>query len=525
MTASFLNILATLNNKLPRTNCMKKILLLFFITISSQSFAQNNSSKPLAKIVSKLTNGQADKVEAISPKQVAVSGFADIVEELLPAVVNISATQEIQSGSTSIDQTLLGDFPKSPLLDEFRNQLENQFRGQQGKKKVSSIGSGFIISKDGFIVTNSHVVDSTEEITISLNDGSKYKAKIIGIDKKTDLALLKINTDKELKFVKFGDSDKARIGDWIIIIGNPYGLGGSVSAGIVSARSRDISNGQSDDFIQTDAAINKGNSGGPMFNLKGEVIGISTAIFSPSGGNIGIGFARPSATASQVIKQLKEQGEVTRGWLGVSVQDVTDEIAESMKMEKTKGAFVVEVAKDGPADKAGILPTDIIIKFDDQEITEMKILPKTVAKYPVGKSAKVTLLRRGSIKTLTVKVSKMKDEETQKTETKSLERKQLIKPSAQILGLGVVELNANIKKSKNLDGNVEGLLIVDITAKSEAAEKGIAIGDIILSANQAPIKSVDDLKQAVENTAKSTKKLFLFIRRGDNSYAVVLTTK
>ena len=208
---------------------------------------------------------------------------------------------------------------------------------------------------------------------------------MVGVDKKTDLALIKITTDKELSFVKFGDSTKARIGDWAIVIGNPYGLGGSVSVGIVSARSRDINNGQSDEFIQTDAAINKGNSGGPLFNAKGEVIGISTAIFSPSGGNVGIGFATPSANAQLVIKQLRDQGEVTRGWLGVSVQDVTDEIAESIKMEKAKGAFVNEVTKEGPADKAGILPTDIIIKFDDQDITEMKLLPKTVARTAVGK--------------------------------------------------------------------------------------------------------------------------------------------
>lgn len=492
---------------------MKKIFFFLFLITSTQSFAQNNFAKPPIK------------TEIASPKQSLTNGFADTVEELLPAVVNISATQEIQASSNSaID--LLGDLPKSPLLDDFRNQLENQFRGQQGqKKKVSSIGSGFVISKDGFIVTNAHVIEDADEVTISLNDGKKYKAKTIGIDKRTDLALLKINPEKELKFVKFGDSDKARIGDWIIIVGNPYGLGGSVSIGIVSARSRDINNGQSDDFIQTDAAINKGNSGGPMFNLKGEVIGISTAIFSPSGGNIGIGFARPSATATQVVKQLKEQGEVTRGWLGVSVQDVTDEIAESMKMDKAKGAFVVEVTKDGPADKAGILPTDIIIKFDDQEITEMKILPKTVAKFPIGKTAKITLLRRDKVKVLNVKIAKMKDEEIQKSETKNLEKKQVLKPTAQVLGLGIVELNSGTKKSKNIESNVEGLLIVEIAPKSEAAEKGVMVGDIILSANQAPIKSIDELKQAAETASKSTKKLFLFVRRGESNYAVVLSTK
>ncbi len=496
---------------------MIKISLLFFfslmlITQANQALAQD---KPQVK-------------EAISPKQIAMNGFADIVEELLPAVVNISTIQEVQNSGNSVDQILFGELPKNPIFEEFRNRIENQFRNQHGqKKKISSIGSGFIISRDGFVVTNNHVIEDASEITVNLNDGTKYKAKIIGTDKRSDLALLKITPNKDLKFVKFGDSDKARIGDWVIIIGNPYGLGGSVSIGIVSARSRDINNGQSDDFIQTDAAINKGNSGGPMFNLKGEVIGISTAIFSPSGGNIGIGFARPSNSAMQVVKQLKDQGEVTRGWLGVSVQDVSDDIAESMKMDKTSGAFVTEVAKDGPAEKAGILPTDIIIKFDDQEITEMKILPRTVAKYPVGKSAKVTILRRGKIKVLSVKVGKMREEnDVKKQDAKQSEKKPLIKPATQLLGLGLIELSDKIKKSRNLDSNLQGLLVTEVGAKSEAAEKGMLPGDIILSVNQTPTSSIEELKEIIEEVKKSeNKKLFLFLRRGEANYPVVLSVK
>lgn len=513
---------------------MKKIIFFLCLTLATPALAQeaapekaSTKTQKAAQKKEKATSLKSNTIEAISPKQIVMNGFADTVEDLLPAVVNISAIQEVQSnGNGAIDQALLGELPKSPLLDDFRSQLENQFRGQQAqKKKVSSIGSGFIISKDGFIVTNSHVIEDADEISVNLNDGTKYKAKIIGIDKRSDLALLKINSDRDLKFVKFGDSDKSRIGDWVIIIGNPYGLGGSVTIGIVSARSRDINNGQSDDFIQTDAAINKGNSGGPMFNLKGEVIGISTAIFSPSGGNIGIGFARPSSSAAQVIQQLKEQGEVTRGWLGVSVQDISDEIAESMKMEKAKGAFVNEVVKDGPADKAGILPTDVIIKFDDQEITEMKILPKTVSKYPVGKTAKITVLRRGKVKVFNVKVVKMKDDEAKKSEIKTLDKKQNIKPSAQILGMGLAELNFKVRKDKNIAGAVDGLLVVEVALKSEAAERGIAPGDIILSANQTPISSTAALKEIIEDTAKSTKKLFLFIKRGESNYGIVLTIK
>ena len=480
----------------------KKFFILFLILFANSlaSFAQQGSQKT-----------DASKQPSIA------NGFADIVEDLIPAVVNISALQDISAGnSNTVDQILSGnDSQKNPLLNEFKNQLENQLRGQQTKrKKISSIASGFLISKDGFIVTNNHVIEDASEITVNLTDGSKHSAKLIGFDKKTDLALLKINTDKELKFVKFGDSSKVRIGDWTIVIGNPYGLGESVSVGIISARGRDLTNGQSDDFLQTDAAINKGNSGGPLFNLKGEVIGISTAIFSPSGGNVGVGFATPSSTASSIIKQLKESGEVTRGWLGVSIQDVSDEIAQSMKMDRARGAFVTDITKDGPADKAGIIPSDIIIKFDDQEITEMKILPRVVNSTAIGKAVKVTVLRRDKIKILDIKVAKMTADDSRTSQMPT--RKPVItnKPNAQngtqILGLNVTE-------------SEKGLLINDLSPKSEAAEKGMIAGDIILSANQTPIKSVADLKRIIDETKKSTKKLFLFVKRGNANYAAVLS--
>lgn len=489
---------------------MKKLILISSLFIAaSQAFAVENKKPPIAEI---------------PPKQVVISSFADIVEELTPTVVNISAIQELQTGNISIDQAVIGELPKTPLFDELRKQLENQLRGQfhGQKKKISSIGSGFIVSKDGFIVTNNHVIDDADEINVSLNDGSKYKAKIIGIDRKTDIALLKIETDKELKTAKFSDSNKVRIGDWAIVVGNPYGLGGSVSVGIISARGRDI-NGQFDDFLQTDAAINKGNSGGPIFNAKGEVIGVSTAIFSPSGGSVGIGFATPSSTVSQVIKQLKDRGEVTRGWIGVSIQDVAEDIAESMKLDKAKGAFVADVTKNGPADKAGILPTDIILQFDDKEITEMKFLPKAVSQYPIGKSAKIVVWRQGKIKTLKIKVEKMREEPAKTPETKILEKKQsLLKPTGQVLGLGLADFKSKIKKDKN-ELNIEGLLVVEVNPKSEAAEKGVAIGDIIVSANQIPMTSVDQLKGVIEEVQKtSAKKIFIFARRGEANYAVAL---
>ena len=489
---------------------------------------KENSSKNLLNLPEKnsknLTKSLVKNSEHIPSKQLISNSFADLVEDLLPCVVNITTSQE-QKSNNNLEDNFIEEFPKTPLFDDLRKHLERQLRQpNEMKRKLSSIGSGFIISKDGLIVTNHHVIDDANDITISLHDGSKYKAKVIGIDKKTDVALLKINPTKELKFAIFGDSQEARIGEWVIVIGNPYGLGGSVSLGIVSARGRDINNGQSDEFIQTDAAINKGNSGGPMFNARGEVIGISTAIFSPSGGSVGIGFATPSNSVLQFVKQLRDQGEVTRGWIGVSVQDISDDIADSMKLENNKGAFVVEVIKDGPADKAGLLPTDIILKFEDQDIEDMKFLPKAVAKFPVGKIAKLQILRQGKIKNLKILIEKLKDNEFKKAENKPIEKKPYLKPTSQILGMVLSEYKSKIRKDKK-EINIEGLLVTDINPKSESAEKGIAVGDIILSANQIPIKSIDDLRSIIEENSKSNKKIFLFIRRSENSYPAVLNLK
>ncbi len=332
----------------------KRFLYLFSFLIISGPALANTDVKPLPEN------------SIINNKQISVNGFADIVEDLLPIAVKISTTQEF-----------------------------------------SNNGTGFIISADGYIATNNHVIDDSNEITVTLSDGSKYKAKVVGADKKSDLAVIKINAGKNLAFAKFGDSSKSRIGDWIIVIGNPYGLGGSVSVGIVSARGRSINGEPDSDFIQTDAAINKGNSGGPMFNIKGEVIGISTALFSPSGGNVGIGFASPASVIAPIIKQLKEQGEVVRGWIGVSIQDISDEMANTLNLPKNRGALVTDVTPDGPADKAGIIASDVITKIGSQEIIEMKILPQIISQMPVGKSVPLTILRNKKAKVLSVKVSKM----------------------------------------------------------------------------------------------------------------------
>lgn len=301
-------------------------------------------------------------------RSIANNGFADIIQNLLPATVSITTSGEISNGS------------------------------------------GFIITTDGYIVTNNHVIENSGEITVMTDDGTKYKPKIVGVDQKSDIAVLKIIPNKILTPVKFGDSNKVRVGDWIIIVGNPYGFGGSVSVGILSAKDRSINNGQGSDFFQTDAAINKGSSGGPVFDAKGELIAISTALFSPSGGSVGISFAYPSSLALPIIKQLKEQGEVTRGWIGVSVQNISEEMAASLGIPKSRGAFITDVSKDGPAEKAGIIPSDIIIKFGDQEVVDMKTLPVIVSQMPINKNIPVTVLRRGKVRVLNVKVARSPDD-------------------------------------------------------------------------------------------------------------------
>lgn len=487
---------------------MKKIyfcyfsILAIFLLISTppSSFAQTKNLK--------------EKNRTIPHKNQLIPSFADTVEDLLPTVVNISTSQDLYNIRNSYDDD------KLQIIEDLKKNNEIQLNRDFERRKITSIGSGFIISSDGYIVTNGHVIEDSSDINVNLYDGSKYKAKLIGVDKKTDLALLKINSNKELKFAKFGDSNIARIGDWAIVIGNPYGLGGSVSIGIISARGRDIKNGQSDEYIQTDAAINKGNSGGPLFNSSGEVIGISSAIYSPSGGSVGIGFATPSSNAIQIISQLRNQGEVSRGWIGVSVQDLTAELADSLRLEKARGAFVSDVVINGPADKAGIVPTDIIIRFDEQDVEDMKSLPKIVSNTIIGKIVKVSVWRHGKIKNLNIVIEKSRDDELKSDYKKNdlkLGEKKLIPKNGQILGLTLSET-----KTTNLDG---GLLINDVNNKSEAYDKGIMVGDIILSANQNSLNSIDYLRELIKDSAQKNKKIFLFLKRNDNSFAVALNVK
>src|SRR5579864_1160604 len=340
--------------------------------------------------------------------------ISDVAEAVIDAVVNISTRQSVDMSSNAMPQLPPGS-PFEEFFDEFfkNRKGQNGPGGGQTPRRVNSLGSGFIIDASGLVVTNNHVIADSDDITVILNDGTSLKADVVGRDTRTDLALLRVKPDKPLKAVKFGDSEKLRLGEWVIAIGNPFSLGGTVTAGIVSARNRDIQSGPYDNYIQTDAAINRGNSGGPLFNLNGEVVGVNTAIISPSGGSIGIGFAVPSKTAVAVIDQLKQFGETRRGWLGVRIQQVTDDIAESLNIKPPHGALVAGVDEKGPAKPAGIEAGDVIIKFDGKDIKEMKDLPRIVADTPVGKDVDVVIVRKGKEENRTVKLGRLEDGEKQ----------------------------------------------------------------------------------------------------------------
>src|SRR6188508_343622 len=343
-------------------------------------------------------------------------GIADVAEQVIDAVVNVSTKQSVDLRSGAMPQLP----PGSPFEEFFEEFFKNR-RGQNGQngpgqnnqtptpRRVNSLGSGFIIDPSGLVVTNNHVISEADEVSVILNDGTTLKAEVVGRDQKTDLALLKVTPTRPLKAVKFGDSDRLRLGEWVIAIGNPFSLGGTVTAGIVSARNRDIQSGPYDNYIQTDASINRGNSGGPLFNLNGEVIGVNTAIISPSGGSIGIGFAVPAKTAVAVINQLQQFGETRRGWLGVRIQPVTPEIGDSLNIKPPRGALIAGLDDKGPAKPAGIEAGDVIVKFDGKDIKEMRDLPRIVADTPVGKSVEVIIVRKGKEEKKTVKLGRLDD--------------------------------------------------------------------------------------------------------------------
>jgi serine protease Do len=442
--------------------------------------------------------------------------IADIAEQVIDAVVNISTSQNVAARNVPAPQ-----LPNDPQLDELFRDFFNR-RGQQGDnqnrgapRRVNSLGSGFIIDASGLVVTNNHVINEADEITVILNDGSRIKAELVGKDQKTDLALLRMKSDKPLKAVKFGDSDKLRLGEWVVAIGNPFSLGGTVTAGIVSARNRDINSGPYDNYIQTDAAINRGNSGGPLFNLNGEVVGINTAIISPSGGSIGIGFAVPSKTAVAVIDQLRQFGETRRGWLGVRIQQVTDEIAESLSIKPARGALVAGVDDKGPAKPAGIEPGDVIVKFDGKDIKEMRDLPRVVADTPVGKDVPVIVIRKGKEETKTVKLGRLEDGEKQQQASLSKPDTTPEKPVVKkTLGIEVANMNDDLRTKYKIKDTVKGIVILGVDANSPAADKRLNAGDVIVEIAQEAVATADDFQAKIDKLKKDGRRSALLLVAG-----------
>ncbi|MFM9861404.1 DegQ family serine endoprotease [Pseudoxanthobacter sp. M-2] len=433
---------------------------------------------------------------------------ADLAEGLLDAVVNISTSQRVEGRrSVPIPQVPEGS-PFEEFFDEFLNR---QDQGQDNQpRRVQSLGSGFVIDPSGIIVTNNHVIEGADEITANFSDGSKLKAELIGTDKKTDLAVLKVSPEKPLVAVPFGNSNEIRVGDWVMAIGNPFGLGGTVTVGIVSARNRNINAGPYDDFIQTDAAINRGNSGGPLFDMEGRVVGINTAIISPSGGSIGIGFAIPANIATSVIAQLRQFGETRRGWLGVRIQEVTDDIAESLSMPKASGALVAGVTEGGPAAAAGLEPGDVIVTFDGREVPEMDDLPRMVADTAIGKAVDVEVLRKGERKTIKVELGRLEDGETAAASPASTTPAEPAAPTA-VLGLKLSELTPALKEQFKLADTVKGVVVTEVDPASAAAEKRIQAGDVIVEVAQEAITTPADVAAKVDALKKDGRKSALFL--------------
>jgi serine protease Do len=454
----------------------------------------------------------------------APESFAPLAERLLPAVVNISTTQTVKRE----ERNDMPSLPQgSPLEEYFKEFFERQQRRNgQEPRQATSLGSGFVIDANGLIVTNNHVIEGADEVTVIFHDDTRLEAKILGKDKKTDLALLKVKSQKPLPYVKFGDSDASKVGDWVVAIGNPFGLGGTVTAGIISARARNINAGPYDDFIQTDASINRGNSGGPMFNLNGEVIGINTAIFSPTGGSVGIGFAIPAKLAKPIILQLKEYGRARRGWLGVRIQEVTKELAESLGLKEPRGALVANVTPDGPAEVSGVKVGDVILEFDNQKISEMRELPRAVAETKVGKPVKLKVLRQGKQRTISVKLGEFPEDEKLAAAEKNTQKNSAERAS--VLGMELAKINETLRQKFKLKENIEGVLVVSVAERSPSSEQGLRPGDIIRKvgrAQKSPQTGADVRRQVDQALKAGEKTLLLLVERAGNSRFLALQIK
>ena len=445
----------------------------------------------------------------------APESFADLAEEVTGAVVNISASTTVEARNRTLPQLPPGT-PFEDLFEEFFNRRgqgnnNNSEDNAPRARRSNSLGSGFVIDPSGIVVTNNHVIGDANDISVIFSDGTRLKAEIIGKDSKVDLAVLKVKSDKPLKAVKFGDADSIRPGDWVMAIGNPFGLGGSVTAGIVSARGRNIESGPYDNYIQTDASINKGNSGGPLFNMNGEVIGINTAILSPTGGSVGIGFAVPASTAVPIIDQLRQFGETRRGWLGVRIQNVDDATAEALNLGSARGALIAGIDEKGPAKPAGLEVGDVIVRFDGKEVKDSRDLPRIVASTPVGKAADVTIVRKGQEMTKQVTLGRLEDGEKQaslqppSTDTPTATRQ------AQAFGLNLSGMTDELRRRYSLKDDLKGVVITRVDPNSPASDKRIQAGEVIVEVNQEPVAAPADVTKKIQDLKGQGRKSALLL--------------
>jgi serine protease Do len=457
----------------------------------------------------------------------APASFADLAAKLLPAVVNISTSQVVKrDGATPQQRPQLP--PGSPFEEFFKEYFDRQQQQNTPNRRATSLGSGFIIDPSGLVVTNNHVIEGADEISVILQDDTRLKAELVGRDPKTDLAILRVKSKKKLPYVKLGNSDKSRVGDWVVAIGNPFGLGGTVTAGIISARARNINAGPYDDFIQSDASINKGNSGGPMFNMAGEVIGINTAIYSPSGGSVGIGFAIPANLAKPIIAQLTKYGRARRGWLGVRIQSVTDELADSLGLDKARGALVADVTKGGPAESSKVQVGDVVLSFDGKPIVEMRNLSRIVAETEVGKNVKVDVWRKGRKVTLDAKLGEF-PEDKKPVLAKVSGKKKGDGNAVTALGLTMSPVTDELRRQFKLGKKVKGVIITKVANDSPASEKQIRAGSIIrkIGPEQKRVNSPAQVKRKVESAREANLKslLFLIERGGDPRFVALRLSK
>jgi len=465
------------------------------------------------------------EVRAAAPEAPAVSlnlnptSFAPLVKAVAPAVVNISTTQKMDQQGMNEENGFSGFPPGSPF-DEFLKHFFNQ-QQMQGphNEKVHALGSGFIIDPSGYVVTNNHVIGNAEEITVIVNQDQKYPAKLIGRDAKTDLALLKIDAGKPLPYVSFGNSDAAEVGDWVVAVGNPFGLGGTVTAGILSARGRDLNSGPFDDFLQVDAPINRGNSGGPLFNAQGKVIGINSAIISPNGGSVGVGFAIPASLAEPVVEQLRVGGKVDRGWLGVTIQPVTPEIAEGLDLSKPAGALVSNVNPGSPAAKAGLQQGDVILKFAGKPVAQLHDLPRLVANTKAGQTAELGIWRNGKEIQLSATIAPLKDNANM---TADAGHGGKVSP-ANALGLALAPLDPATRQRFGIDQEIHGVLVVGVQDGSPAADRGLRPGDVIVKVGSQKVNRPDQVAQHIDHAREAGKKsvLMLVEREGNDRFVAL----